>query len=273
VAVALDLPFGSLMPFHIPALIVALQARGEVAERDFGLLLLGAAGVLVALGGLFWAGRADGTRAVPQCCGNDRRRSLLAAAVLFALFLLLAAVIRVPALEQAEQQLVDRFYRSGGRDVTGWMKQVAELGSNKWMYYVGAGVAVLLALLRRARSIRFFLAAMIGAPALEAVFKTLIGRDRPGESTALSFPSGHALAATVLCATLLLLLLPACRRVWQRVLLGAAAATWFVLICVSRVYLGKHYPTDVLGGILLGLAWTAAAVGLVRGFSRSENPR
>jgi membrane-associated phospholipid phosphatase len=44
---------------------------------------------------------------------------------------------------------------------------------------------------------------------------------------------------------------------WSRVLTGSAAVAIVLLICLSRLYLGVHYPSDVIGGVIVGLAWAA----------------
>lgn len=54
-----------------------------------------------------------------------------------------------------------------------------------------------------------------------------------------------------------------CRRPWQRSFLWAAAAAWPLLMALSRVYTGRYYLTDVLGGLLLGTAWVCCSTGLL----------
>ena len=113
---------------------------------------------------------------------------------------------------------------------------------------------------RRASAWRFIVVAL-GAEGLYAVAKLLFHRARPTVLTHLSdagwysYPSGHSLVAPViwggglvLCAQL------AKRRALKRALI-VAAVTMPTLIAVSRVYLGVHYLTDVLGGLSLGMAW------------------
>ena len=61
---------------------------------------------------------------------------------------------------------------------------------------------------------------------------------------------------TVFVGALLVIWLPVCCRPWQRLLFWSAAAAWVLLMSSARVYLNSHYLTDVIGGILLGAAWT-----------------
>ena len=113
------------------------------------------------------------------------------------------------------------------------------------------GTLLLLAVFRRARE-RWWLwiALMIAAPASEGLLKIAIGRARP-ESGAFGFPSGHSTAAAAFFGAVLYLaasLPPASRRV-VRVL----AVTAMILVGIARVILRAHWPSDVLGGLTLGL--------------------
>jgi undecaprenyl-diphosphatase len=104
-------------------------------------------------------------------------------------------------------------------------------------------------------------AASAGAEVWIEIIKRVVGRPRPSivpylvDFTGFSFPGGHALAATATYGTLAAI---ACSDMQQR---GARIAIrsicWVVIgmVAASRVYLGVHYPTDVVGGVVIGLAW------------------
>jgi len=98
------------------------------------------------------------------------------------------------------------------------------------------------------------------------LFKLMVGRERPPDSivhvlvqeTSASFPSGHALSATIFYGFLLYLLtsLPVShKRLWVFILVSI-----ILLIGISRVYLGVHWPTDVLGGYIIGVIWLAFGI-------------
>ena len=70
-----------------------------------------------------------------------------------------------------------------------------------------------------------------------------------------SFPSGHAMSATVTYGTVAYLVIRLQKHTWARVLTGIAASLLILLICSTRLYLGVHYPSDVIAGIIVGLAW------------------
>ena len=103
-----------------------------------------------------------------------------------------------------------------------------------------------------------------GAWWLETMTKLIVQRSRPelfrlASASGYSFPSGHALVATCLYGALAFAFWRLARRRWQRIALAVIAVLMPALIGVSRIYLGVHYPTDVLGGWLAGLLWLAAA--------------
>jgi membrane-associated phospholipid phosphatase len=82
-----------------------------------------------------------------------------------------------------------------------------------------------------------------------------------------SFPSGHALAAAILAGALLMIGLPECARPGSRYLIWSAAIAWTVLVSGARVCLGTHYPTDILGGVLLGAAWVFTCRAMLLGLA------
>lgn len=106
----------------------------------------------------------------------------------------------------------------------------------------------------------------------------LVGRARPsvadwaGAAGGSSFPSGHTTVATLFatfCAWALVDRLP---TGWPRRLLWATAAVYAAAVGVSRVWLGVHWPTDVLGGWLFGVTWFTG-VTLVVGWRRQQAHR
>jgi membrane-associated phospholipid phosphatase len=96
-----------------------------------------------------------------------------------------------------------------------------------------------------------------GALSLNPTMKYLLGRDRPdlfprrGMYSWASYPSGHVILTTALYFTLALLLYRS--RGWRWPF--AFAALVFLANCYSRLYLGVHWPTDLVGGLLIGLVW------------------
>ncbi|MEN9724061.1 MAG: hypothetical protein RJB38_2047 [Pseudomonadota bacterium] len=82
-----------------------------------------------------------------------------------------------------------------------------------------------------------------------------------------SFPSGHAVTASAIYLTLALLASRHFRSIGARAVLYGLACTLIMIVSYTRIYLGVHYPSDVLSGATLGAAW---ALGMGALFSRSR---
>jgi membrane-associated phospholipid phosphatase len=102
----------------------------------------------------------------------------------------------------------------------------------------------------------------------ETQLNHLVARARPpvadwaGGAAGLSFPSGHTTAATLAALTATWALAARVRPGWRRRALWAGAAAWAGTVGWSRVWLGVHWPTDVVAGWLAGLAWFGVAVAV-----------
>lgn len=159
--------------------------------------------------------------------------------------------------------------------VTVLAKVVTEVGSTVGMTVIGAAAVVVLWLRRRRGDAGMVAVVGIGAAALVFFSKRIVGRTRPpaefrlaAEDT-LSFPSGHALASTAVLGVLVVLLVrgrtPAARL---RAVLVVLIALFWLSIGLSRLYLGVHWATDVLGGWTSGAAWLLVCL-TVRRLARS----
>ena len=119
------------------------------------------------------------------------------------------------------------------------------------------GTLVLLAAFPRARERWWiWLTLMIAAPMTEGLLKIAIARPRP-EGPAFGFPSGHATAAAAFCGAVLYL--SSALPLATRRLVRALAVVAVILVGLARVILRAHWPSDVLGGITLGLALASVA--------------
>ena len=111
---------------------------------------------------------------------------------------------------------------------------------------------------------------MLGSTVMVQLIKRLIARPRPGagliEALGYSFPSGHAAAAAAGWTAMALILGLLTDRWRARVGLAATAVLIAVLVGLSRVYLGVHEPTDVLGGWALGVTWMAGVTAAMRAY-------
>jgi undecaprenyl-diphosphatase len=191
-------------------------------------------------------------------------------------FVLLVVLVR---LQWAPLESVDHSAATGlnrlvapHAAVVSIIKAVTWLGSDGVLWTVTGLAVVALAIRRRWRLALYLLVVGAGVLTLDPVLKELVGRLRPvvGHPIAFgqgdSFPSGHSLGSIVCYGALFLVFLPATRGVWRRVF-AAVIGTLIVAIGISRLLLGVHYISDVLGGWALGITWlgiTAFAFELSR---------
>jgi undecaprenyl-diphosphatase len=124
------------------------------------------------------------------------------------------------------------------------------------------------------RSALFVLAASNGGWVLNALLKQAFARARPDvvphlrEVMSLSFPSGHAMTSAAVYLTLGALLMRIVDKPLAKFYCMGAAMLVTFLVGATRVYLGVHYPTDVLAGWLLGLSWALACWLIERALER-----
>jgi membrane-associated phospholipid phosphatase len=141
--------------------------------------------------------------------------------------------------------------------------------------------AVALLLLRKKRAYAAMFAVVMSAGWLvETLVKDLFHRPRPPALEALvhlpasfSFPSGHAFVSLVVCALLLYLEFRLVPRRGARIALFMGATVLVLLVGVSRVYLGVHWPSDVLASWCLAMAWLGLALGGFTLLSRRSGTR
>lgn len=155
------------------------------------------------------------------------------------------------------------------RDVTAW-------GSPATLSLLTLATAGYLLIRGRRRAAALIAGAVMGGIALSTALKHAFGRPRPHLVphctfvSSSSFPSGHAAMAAVTFLTLAALVgeaEPEPARV-ARVYLLWVATTITLAVGVSRVYLGVHYPSDVVAGWIFGATWSAACWLSLRGSRR-----
>ncbi len=199
--------------------------------------------------------------------------AVTAAALVFAILLVLVRLRWAP-LESADHGAAARINGlvAGHAALVTVVKAVTWLGSSGVLWTLIAAAVIVLAIRRRSRLAIYLLVTGAGELVLDPVLKDLVGRLRPvvahpiAHGNGNSFPSGHALGSIVCYGALFLVFLPATRGTWRRVF-TAVVVTLIAAIGISRIMLGVHYISDVLGGWALGITWlgiTAFAFELSR---------
>jgi membrane-associated phospholipid phosphatase len=158
------------------------------------------------------------------------------------------------------------------------LRGITEFGSSEWIAIVLSISVVLFILKRWWPSLVTLVVAVPGGMLLNELVKILVHRHRPFEDgwfvdwSGYSFASGHTIGATLLYGQIALFLVPVIKSRRARICLFSAASFVIALVGFSRIALGAHYLTDVLGGIFFGMMWLTLCLFVVRPFRQVALP-
>jgi membrane-associated phospholipid phosphatase len=200
------------------------------------------------------------------------RTAHVASLLLFAACCALASIYWAVGgpIERLDRRLVTDAQSLSARSnrVADMSTAVSWLGSTSWLAILVVGGAAALVARGRRRDAVWLVATGAGAGALNRLMKLVIDRARPAFDdpvaleTSASFPSGHAMGSAAVYGALVVLGLAAWNDRTRLVAMAGAAAV-AIAVALSRVFLGVHYPSDVIVGLLLGTAWLLAMSTIV----------
>ncbi|MEX2270354.1 MAG: phosphatase PAP2 family protein [Vicinamibacterales bacterium] len=200
--------------------------------------------------------------------------TLLAGALLVAIagivFLAVAGVVMEGDTQKLDEAIVQWFRRADDPGLPrgpAWLREVGiditALGSSVVLLLLVLAVSGFLWIHRQRRLVLLLLVSTAGGFMINALMKAVFARPRPSvvphlrEVFTPSFPSGHAALSAIVYLTIGVLLFEVVQgRTARLYCLGVAMAATG-LVGFSRVYLGVHYPSDVLAGWVTGVAWAA----------------
>lgn len=139
---------------------------------------------------------------------------------------------------------------------------MTQLGGVIGVTVIAGGLALVLWGKAKRKETVILLVGVGGAALLNLLLKAFFQRDRPQlwerlvVENSYSFPSGHAMASSALALSLIVIFWPTRWRWW----VVAGGFVYTLLIGLTRLYLGVHYPTDVMAGWMVSAAWVATAV-------------
>lgn len=168
-----------------------------------------------------------------------------------------------------------RVYSMRSDKLTAFWKFITHSGDRYVVILLGV-ILLLMKSLREKYGVKFAIAAL-SSTALYQIMKYIFQRPRPDlalrliEQGGYSFPSGHSMNCLVSYGILIYLLLKYCENRRLAKILSVGLGLLTILIGFSRVYVGVHYPTDIIGGWSLGIAVLVAMIYVFEKFdSRSE---
>ena len=187
-----------------------------------------------------------------------------AVAVLAALFfaVLAYAVVqgRTLAFDLAVRSTIHKWATPGFTEA---MSAVTQLGSMTILLPLGAILVWRLYAAGRPRAAALLAITVLGAQLFDQALKFGFQRPRPqvffgmAQPATYSFPSGHTVSSCCFYGVLAAILAAGAVSRRRKILIWTAAVTVTLAVGVSRVYLGVHYPTDVLGGYAVAVVWVA----------------
>jgi undecaprenyl-diphosphatase len=190
-------------------------------------------------------------------------RLWLVAALALILFVWLAREVTRGDAMRLDTPIRNAVHARSSPPLTAAMRGVSLFGSEVCLVPLGVILVWWLVAAKRRRAAVVFAVAALGAEALDQIMKLLFNRPRPDPFFGLaspithSFPSGHAMVSCCFFGVLAAILASREPSRLKRMAIFAAAAILVALMGFSRVYLGFHYPTDVLAGYAAAVVWLA----------------
>ena len=186
---------------------------------------------------------------------------LLVAAAGTAAFVALASHVQSGKTQAFDNAIITWMGEHHTAALDAFMLEITALGTGAVVLTIVAVAALFLGLTAHRYSAMLLIASAGGGIVLNNVLKLGFNRPRPGiflpgvHTVSSSFPSGHAMSAAIVYTTVAYLAARLLGRRWARFLVMSGAFAMIALISVSRLYLGVHYPSDVIAGVAIGLAW------------------
>jgi undecaprenyl-diphosphatase len=193
----------------------------------------------------------------------SRTHRFAVAAVAFLLVALIGVAVRSGWTAATDLRLLTAIRHAGGASLRQVVVDLTALGGGTVLVLLNASVILLLWLRRDRTAALRLLGIVLGGRFAVDIVKEIVARTRPPTLDpaivlhSWSFPSSHAANATITYLALALIASHGAVRPAERRMLLGLAALLALTIGLSRVWLGVHWPSDVLAGWLFGLGWVA----------------
>lgn len=205
--------------------------------------------------------------------------------VIFSLwiFFVVANAVSAGTTQKLDIRIIEYFRNSADNSPAGptWlpdaMKEITSLGGGTILTIISLVVFFYLRIQKKYHEFYLMLAAVIGGTIISFGLKEMFGRERPDavfrlvDVASLSFPSGHSMMSAVVYLTLAVLVSRIQKQRKLKIYIIAVAIFLTFIIGMSRVYLGVHYPTDVIGGWTIGIVWAALCWIIVNYTEKRKN--
>lgn len=200
--------------------------------------------------------------------------------VCFALFLLFVLLMLAVALQASWLFDIDKMIQNlmtikAGSFWARFYSLITLLGSPVAVLIFSGIMAAFFIFIKERITALWIAFTILGGYFVAYLFKILVRRARPhdivGGAFGFSFPSGHVFGSTILILFVLGILVPRIVESGNRFLIQVLMIIWLVIVVISRIYLRVHYPSDVLGSLLLAFSWWNFSQLLYLRFYRKAN--
>jgi membrane-associated phospholipid phosphatase len=201
---------------------------------------------------------------------------LLAAAIVMVLFAVLASEVLEGETQHFDDAVRMTVYGVASPRATTMLHATTQLGSPLFLLPMTIVSSLIFLHQRRIRGAILLTATMVGVSLLNWILKAVFQRPRPLPFFGLtvpasySFPSGHSLAAFCFYGALAALVTARLRSTLWSALVWAGAVVIIIAVGFSRLYLGLHYPSDIIGGYATGFVWVLTVASADRMFRRAD---
>ncbi|GIO61271.1 phosphatase PAP2 family protein [Paenibacillus cineris] len=201
---------------------------------------------------------------------------LVMSLVLGVLFVIMMVLVGADRIAWFDQSIINAVQGMENEGLTQIMKGFTFLGSSLVATLLSVIAFLFLWLvLRHRKELLMFLLSVGGSEIWNIIIKNWMQRQRPNthrliEISGFSFPSGHSMAAFALYGTLTYLLWRHIPSLAGRIAMIVIGVALTLLIGISRIYLGVHYPSDVFGGYLASATWLMLSIYI---FEKYWKPR
>lgn len=205
---------------------------------------------------------------------NSRPLSAIPFLIIGVIFLVLFGVVAWGVyfesnwVESLDLTWIDLIQGGISESKTAFVTKITDLGNIRLVIALTIIIAIVLFFKRRyAEGLWLGGTMLLCAAIIGKILKKAFDRERPQflqliEKTNESFPSGHATATTIFYGLIGLVLVLTLTGAWKKVIVGFITLAWIIFILVTRIYLGVHFPTDVIAGFLYGMAAVFISIGV-----------
>lgn len=178
---------------------------------------------------------------------------------LLILFIIITLLVRAGSFDMIDNSVHAYLVRFTSEVTTNIMKVITFFGSTLWMVILTAIVFIGLLFFKKNRHAYVTLSMIVLSTIMNNVVKIIIKRPRPtympvGMESSYAYPSGHTMASVTLYGLIMFFIIKSNIPKKYKWIYSVFLGLLIILIAISRIYLGAHYFTDVIGGALLSSA-------------------